>query len=184
MPIMIGHASKGEDGFRKQKPGDQTKKEVCIRDWWDDEWNVLIRPASKDMAEKMAQYCIQACANDNIGYDMKDRNTLYKELKKHNWDFTAVGPCECDCSSLMTCCAIASGAKIRYGFNAPVTSTMREVFEKTGQFEILTEARFLRGTEWIKPGDILVSEGKHTVCVLGDDARGDLEGVDLQACMG
>ena len=168
MAVKIGHASIDENGkISGGTTGDQTGKEVCIRTWYSKPWGFVLRCKDLFKAEKMAIACEQGCANDKIGYDQAQRNTLYTQAKKVNYDLSKIATaCECDCSSFMTICAIAAGIKITYGTNAPTTSTMKTVFNNTGEFDILTESKYLTSDSYLKRGDILVKAGSHTAMVL------------------
>ena len=189
MSVMIGHASIDENGNgRNGQAGDQTGKEVCTRSWWDKGWNVLLRP-SEEYAEALAQACEAGCANNNIGYDMNQRNTLHTEAQKVGYDLSKiVTKCETDCSAFMTVCAIAAGiTALEYTGNAPTTSTMKNIFKATNKFAVLTNQDFLRNDKYVKRGDILVKEGSHTVMVLsnGDGVvtqaiPADLQGKDIR----
>lgn len=180
MSVLIGHASIGENGNASGgKAGNQTRKELCTRNWYKKPWSVLLRPKDATMAEKIAIACEQACANQNIGYDQGQRNTLYTQAKAVNFDLSKITtPCECDCSSLACICAIAAGApadKLYVGGNMGTTRTMRSYFRNTGMFEILTNSKYLTVSDYLKRGDIVVNEGSHTFIVLsnGSKATGD-----------
>lgn len=169
MAVRIGHASISENGtVRNGSAGDQTGKEVCTRSWYSRNWSVMLRPKSADLAEKSAQACEKGCANGRIGYDQNQRNALHTEAQKVGYNLAKITtPCETDCSAFMTVCAIAGGAKnLEYTGNAPTTSTMRKAFGKTGLYEVHTESKYLTSDKYLKRGDILVAEGKHTVMVL------------------
>ncbi|MBO5956905.1 MAG: SH3 domain-containing protein [Bacteroidales bacterium] len=176
MSVLIGHASIDENGkAHSGSAGDQTKREVCTRNWYNKSWDVVIRPKDATMAEKMAKACEQACANDKIGYDQYQRNTLYTQAQKVSFDLSKITTaCECDCSSLMCVCAIAGGISpglLYIGGNMRVTSNMRSAFKNTGKFEILTDAKYLTSDEYLKRGDIIVNEGSHTVMVLSNGSK-------------
>ena len=167
MAVRIGHASIDENGKATGgSAGDQTGKEVVIRDWYSKPWNVLLRPTSSTLAEKSAQACEAACANANIGYDQYQRNTLYTKAKTVGFDLSKVDACECDCSSLMHVCAIAGGAALEYGSNGYTTRTMVKAFMESGDYLKLTGSEYLTSSRQLKRGDILVKEGSHTVMVL------------------
>lgn len=168
MAVRIGHASGDENGkARGGKAGDQTGKEVCIRNWYSKGWNVLLRPRSAALAEKSAQACEEACANDNNGYDQGGRNTLNAEAKSVGYDLSEIAdPCESDCSSLMHVCAIAGGANLSYGSNGYTTRTMVKAFAASGDYIKLTDSKYLTSDKYLQRGDILVKEGSHTVMVL------------------
>lgn len=171
MSILIGHASVDENGkIAGGQAGDQTSKEVCTRQWYDKSWNVLIRCKDSSIAELIAKKCEEICKNNNIGYDQKQRNTLYKLGKQINFDFSKIATkCECDCSALVCTCAIAAGINEKYLYidnNMRTTRNMKDAFEATGQFEILTDSKYLTSDKYLKRGDILLKEGSHTIIVL------------------
>ena len=167
MAVRIGHASIDENGKATGgTSGDQTGKEVVIRNWYNKPWNVVLRPKSAAVAELSARACEDACANPNVGYDQGGRNTLYAKAKAAGFDLSAVGDCECDCSSLMHVCAIAGGANLTYGSNGYTTRTMVSAFVASGDYEKLTDSKYLDSDKYLKRGDILVKEGSHTVMVL------------------
>ena len=172
MSVRIGHASISENNTVNGEKGDQTTKEVCIREWYNKPWNILLRPKSAEKAEIMAQSCEKGCANQNIGYSQATRNTLKQEALKVNFDLSKVGLCNCDCSSFMTVCAESAGIAIPYNYNnAPTTRTMRTAFTSTGEFDLYTDNKYLNTTDNLRRGDILVAEGKHTVMVLDNGAN-------------
>ena len=173
MSVKIGHASIDEHGkISGGVAGDQTKTELCIRTWYSKPWEFVLRCKDSFKAEKMAVACEQGCTNDKIGYDQSQRNTLYTQGKKVNYDLSKITTaCECDCSSFMTVCALAAGIKITYGTNAPTTSSMKTVFSNTGEFDILTESKYLTSDSYLKRGDILVKAGSHTAMVLENGAN-------------
>ncbi len=168
MSILIGHASIDENGaISGGAAGDQTGKEVCTRTWYSKPWDFVLRCTDSAKAEKMAAACEKGCANSMIGYDQRQRNTLYAKAKAVSYDLSRItSPCECDCSSFMTVCALAAGIPITYGANAPTTSTMKNVFRSTGEFDVLTDSKYLTSDSCLKRGDILVKAGSHTVMAL------------------
>lgn len=160
---MIGHASIDERGKAAGgSAGDSTKKEVCTRSWYNGSWHTVLRPKSSTLAEKSAKACEAACANDKIGYDQNQRNTLYTQAKAVNFDLSKITTaCECDCSSLMHVCAIAGGANISYGSNGLTTRNMVSAFVNSGAYEKLTASKYLTSDKYLKRGDVLVKTG-HT----------------------
>ena len=126
------------------------------------------------MAEKSAQACEAACANKNIGYDQDGRNTLNAKAAEVGYDLSRIkAGCECDCSSLMHVCALAGGANLPYGANGHTTRTMVAAYVKSGDYEKLTDKKYLTGDKYLRRGDILVRPGKHTAMAL---TNGDLSG--------
>ena len=174
MAVTIGHASIDENGKAAGgKAGDSTKKEVCTIGWYNGSWHTVLRPKNSAIAEKSAKACEAACANDNIGYDQNQRNTLNTQAKAKGYDLARITtPCECDCSSLMHVCAIAGGAKLTYGSNGVTTSTMVNAFVNSGDYEKLTDSKYLTSDKYLKRGDVLVKKG-HTVMSLTDGSSAE-----------
>ena len=170
MAVRIGHASIDESGRASGgTAGDQTGKELCIRDWYAKGWNVLLRPVRADLAEKSAAAMEAACLNELIGYDQYGRNTLFHKANEAGFDLAKISaPCECDCSSLVHVCAISGGANLTYGSNGYTTRTMVAAFVASGDYIKLTGSEYLTSDKLLKRGDILVKEGSHTVMVLGN----------------
>lgn len=177
MSVLIGHASIDENkNIKNGIAGDQSGKEVCKRTWYLSDWNYLLRCKDAYKAEKMAKTCEDACDNPYIGYDQNERNTLIKLARLNNYDLAKINiPCECDCSSLMAVCAESAGIKVYSSTNAPTTTSMKAVFGATGQFDILTDDKFLKTDKNLRRGDILVRQGHHTVMVLNSSNKSNNE---------
>lgn len=176
MSVKIGHARIDENGKATGgAAGDQNGKELRIQNWYDGGWAFLARHKNPEAAGWIANACEAACHNENIGYDQSGRNTLLQQARAVHWDLGSVAPCECDCSSLVTCCVMASGVQIWSGGNAPTTRTLRRVLEESGKFEILTGVEYLSDCTLLERGDILCKPGSHTVIVLSDGAGQPVE---------
>ena len=80
---MIGHASIDENGnIKGGRKGDQTKKEVCMREWYDNGWTTLIRAKSKTLANKIAKNLVNGGLVITIAYNEDCTvNELYYEAK-------------------------------------------------------------------------------------------------------
>lgn len=172
MAVKIGHSSKDENGkFAGGIAGDSTGKEVCTRTWYNGGWNVLLRPKTTALAERSAKACEAGCANSKIGYDQNQRNTLYNKAKAVGYDLSKIkDACECDCSAFMHVCAIAGGANIAYGSNGYTTRNIVAGLVNSGNYEKLTDSKYLTSDKYLMRGDILVKEGSHTVMVLSNGA--------------
>ncbi len=171
MAVIIGHASIDERGKAKNGlAGDQTGKEVCTRNWYNKNWDYVLIPCSDALAENSARICEQICACVLVGYDQNERNSLWKAYLK-TLKPIPIEKVECDCSSLMTYCAILGGANITYGSNAPTTSTMKSKFTANGSYTVSTDKKYLESSDYLKRGYILVKAGSHTVMVLSDGAK-------------
>lgn len=180
MAIKIGQASADEN--RKASggaAGDQTGGEVHIRTWYSSPWDTVLRPKTAELAEKSAAACEAACANSKIGYDQGSRNTLYLYAKLVDFDLAKItDKCECDCSSLMHVCAIAGGANLPYGYNGFWTGNMVDGIMASGQYEKLTEPKYLTSDAFLKRGDILVNTTSHTAMAL-ENGAGERESEEM-----
>lgn len=162
MVIKIGHASIDEFGkISGGNVGDQTQKEVCIRSYYMSSkgW-YLIRPKSIEHANKIAQAMIQACNNDNIGYDQGNRLGIIR------YGTNATVKTECDCSSLVRQCVIEATRKDPGNFT---TANEKTMLLTTGLFE---NAISVTASTVLYTGDILVTKTKgHTVIVVEGNQR-------------
>ena len=177
MSVKIGHASIDEHGkISGGSSGDQTGKEVCIRDWYNKPWNAVIRSVDSSVADKIATAIAQACYNDNIGYDQSQRLTLYYEAKNVNWDLSKItNRCECDCSSLVAVAVNCAGIPIS---SSCTTSNLVSACFMTGKFKILRDTQYTTKSDSLLRGDILVKEGSHTAVVLSSNSTGDTSSSD------
>lgn len=178
MAIKIGHSSKDENGrYSGGAAGDQTGKEVCIRNWYNGGWTFVARFKDRSKAARAAAACEKACKNPNVGYDQGGRNSLRAEARKVGYFLELITtPCESDCSSFMGVCVEAAGIALPEG-NGPTTRNLRKILEATGEFEILTSEKYLTSDKYLMEADILCKEGSHTVMALEDGAmagKGDV----------
>lgn len=182
MAVKIGHASIDERGkINGGAAGDSTGGEVCTRGWYNANWNVVLRPKSSALAEKSANACEAACANNKVGYDQYQRNTLYAQAKDAGMDISKITtPCECDCSSLMHLCAMIGGARLTYGSNGLCTFNMVKAFVDSGDYEKLTDRKYLTSDKHLRRGDILVRESGHTAMALEDGADAEADAIMMK----
>ena len=173
--VMIGSSSKDERGqCHGGQIGDQTEKEVCVLNWYYQNWNVVLRPTDEVLAEKIACAMEDACDNNNIGYNQLERNSLYIEAKKVELDISKIStPCGCDCSSLVSVCCICAGLPASYFYHGNIctTYTLRNACLSTGKFSALTDKKYLTQKDYLKRGDILLNETQHVVVVLADGQK-------------
>lgn len=167
MGVKIGHASIDENGkIAGGKAGDQTGNEVCTRSWYAKGWNKVLRPKKATVAEKIAAAMEAAAANDKIGYDQNQRTTLYKQAQANGWNIAAIKTeCECDCSSLVAVCVNAAGVSVSKDI---YTGNEAAALKNTGEFDVLTEQKYLNSDTYLKRGDILLKEGSHTAVALSN----------------
>ena len=166
--MKLVHSSISENGNAgwdgNAKAGDQTGKEVCVRSWYSKPWDIMLRYPDKSIAAKASAAAVKLANSNLVGYDQSKRNTLYKALKAVNFDVDAYiktgKKTESDCSSFVYAVFACFVPGMRSDSNAPVTSTMRNLYKKWG-FDVFTGSEYLNGNNLIN-GDILVKESAHT----------------------
>lgn len=174
MTVYIGSARSDENGkINSGKAGDQKGgKEVSTQAYYvhSKDWRV-IRCKDPERAAKIAKAMKAACANDKIGYDQYQRNTLYKLAEKVGFDPSKVTTaCETDCSALVRVCCAYAGITVG-DFN---TSTQASKLLSTGAFIELTASKYTTKSDFLRAGDILVTKKKgHTVVVLNDGGKAE-----------
>ena len=141
------------------------RAEVCLRDWYNRPWNVVLRPKSAYVAADMVRAMRAACVNDNVGYDQYQRTTRCTHRPSAvGWDITKIAiPCETDCSALIAVCANAAGIQVSKDI---YTGNMVRALKATGQFEVLMASKYLTSDQYLQAGDVLVYEGHHTAMAL------------------
>ena len=182
--MQLVHASISENGSSgwdgKAKAGDQTGKEVCVRSWYSKPWDLMLRYSDSSIALKAAQAAVKLAKSGLVGYDQSERNSLYKALKKNNFDvdlYIKSGvKTETDCSAFVYavyCCFIP---RLRSDNNAPRTADMRQFYSKQG-FTIYAGTQFTSGKSVLN-GDIMLKPGSHTALVT-DGTSGNTSPVNM-----
>ena len=172
--IKIGQASRDERmRYSGGLAGDQDKKEVAIREWYNRPWNKVLRPKNPAIAGRIAAAMEDACRNDNIGYDQYERTTLYDLCKANGWNIKAVNrPCETDCSALVAVCVNSAGVRVS---GSIYTGNESAALLKTDEFELLDAPKYLMTDEYLRRGDILLYEFHHTAIALENGTKAGTE---------
>ena len=159
--IEVGSARIDENGNAVGgRAGDQTTREVATEPYYSHRlgW-VMLRPKDKEVARKIGLAMIEACLNNNIGYDQSGRYGVITCLQKYGRLAKINEATEADCSSLVRACCNQAGIKVG-DFN---TSNEVAVLSRTGAFE---RAVNITANAKLCMGDILVTRTKgHTVIV-------------------
>lgn len=180
MSIKIGHASLSEKGTISGAAGDQTGKEVCTRKWYKHSkgW-VTLRCKVGGMAEYIAEAMEKACANDDIGYDQYENQTLWNDVKNSGFDpDKTTKKVETDCARLVRVCVQYAVEKTGLDVTIPdfYTASLASTLVKTGLFEKLTDSKYNTQDKYLRRGDIQVTKTKgHTWIILenGDKVQED-----------
>ena len=167
--VTVGSARIDERGNANWgKAGDQTCKEVATEPYYRHRlgW-YLLRPKEAAVAKKISLAMVEACLNNNIGYDQSERYGIINCLKKYGRIVKINERTEADCSSLVRACCIQAGILVG-DFN---TSNEVAVLEKTGAFH---KAVVVTNDTKLCEGDVLVTMTKgHTVIVTEGYPRED-----------
>lgn len=168
MAVIIGHASIDENGKVQGKTsGDQTGKEICIREWYSKSWNVYLEPLDDGLAERAAAIMEQICADDHFGYSQPNRWKGYQSIV-NNGRKVAGAKGDFDCSSLIIACYILAGLAIAA---SGYTGNMKKIFTDTGKFRAYTDTAHVKSSTYAKRGGIYLKEGSHVAMALSNGSK-------------
>lgn len=170
MSVKIGSARQDERGkYSGGVAGDQTGVEVSFQNWYLHKkgW-ILLRANDPEVRARLAYAMKAACSNNKIGYDQSNRSGLYNAVKNLGWDpAKCLVATETDCSALTRVCICYALKKSIPDFN---TSSLVTVVMNTGAFTKLTDSKYTTSSNYLLPGDILVTKIKgHVVIVIEID---------------
>ena len=166
--MRIGNAAADElGGIAGAAPGDQTGREICVREWYASPWDTVLRCRDAAMREKAAEYMEAICADAHFGYSQVNRWTGYESIRR-NGGAVAGAAGDFDCSSLCLACYALAGMPfpVVYGY----TGNMAALMCKTGLFDALTEPEYLTKPDALLRGDILLNTKSHAAMALDDGA--------------
>lgn len=175
-PVKIAHAAHGEKGTSGCKAGDQTGKEVCIRTWTYStssssgfHWNAVLRCNDPNIALQIARTATAAANNNHIGYDkgtVASRQSFYKALEAANWDASKIAAdVETSCSPF-ACACINAGYKRKYIKTDHSCTTLYKTLKDDPMFTCFTTGEYCKSYKYLKPGDILITTGRHCAVVV------------------
>lgn len=171
MSVIVGSARSNENGkLTGGKAGDQTDREVSTQNWYlhSKGW-VVIRAKDASVREKIAKNMQSICDNNNIGYCQGHRTSLTSAAKPYRYDASKVKvKCEVDCSEAARNCVLYAGINV----GSFTTANEKTALKNTGEFEVLTDAKYCKSSDYLLRGDILVTRTKgHTVVVLTNGSK-------------
>lgn len=144
------------------KAGNQNGRELNIVNWYDHPWHTVLRAKTKSLASKIATNAILGVNNKHIGYDQRQRTTLYKEAEKVDFKLNKITvDCETDCSAFVSVVVNASGVEVSKDM---YTGNEVNVLNATKQFQVLRDKQYVTKSDNLEVGDILVGNG-HTAIV-------------------
>lgn len=160
--------------------GPDRANEYQIKDYYyhnTGDWTHILRHEDPEVREMIANLAISAANNDKITYNHSNRFNFWNELKKVNYDPSAIKvDCEADCSS--STCAIVKAVGFllkkqelqKIPDEYTYTYTMLNYFNKNNGFEVLKDKEYLKDDKKLVKGDIILRETAH-VCIYVADAK-------------
>ena len=170
-PVKISNSGSDENGnYKNGQAGDQTGREWQIRDWYNRPWNCVLRHPLAEVRACIATLAVKAAENDNIGYDQNQRDTYGQALAKADYDPSKITTkVESDCSKGVIDNVKATGKILGITellkIEATYTGNMRYTFNHAG-FIVLTDSKYLTGSDYLMAGDILLNDKHHTATVV------------------
>ena len=157
MNVRIAHSRISESGTIDGVAGDQTGHEVEITKLTDRDWFAVYRCSDLDKRDVIARTAEDGAKNCHVGYSQKTRLTLFEAAKKVGYNLMKITKdCNCDCSSFVAVCVIASGVHVSPDM---YTGNMTQTLTGTGLF-----IRLPFDSKSLIRGDIILCTG-HTAIV-------------------
>ena len=156
--------------------GDQTGGEWALIAWYNRPWKCVLRHPDAAIRQKIAQLATAAAKNDLIGYDQGQRYTFWEHLKASSYDPAKITiKCEADCSSGVAAIVKAVGyltgdTKLQALSIYCYTGNLRAALKAAG-FTVLTESKYLTGSDYLLAGDILLNDDHHTATNVTDGSK-------------
>lgn len=176
-----GHDERG--AYSGGQAGDQTGSEWQLISWYSRPWNCVLRHPDPQVRKLHAEMASAAALNDNIGYDQYQRDTFGVQLKAVGDDPSKIKvKCETDCSKGIIDITKAIGRKLNrselQNINATYTGNMRSGY-KTAGYQVLTDSKYLTGTDYLLSGDILLNDVAHTATNITNGSKANSSGTSV-----
>lgn len=167
----IVHASINEKGSTHGgQLGDQTSREVYVRDWYSRPWNCMLRHSDPSVARNAASIGKLLAESNLVGYGWDYRDMLFNTLRKYDFNVSRYIQSreltQCDCSSFVHACYACVVPSLRE-ISPPTTSTIPSQFSSRG-FSVYRDAKYLTSDVNLRVGDIIDNTNYHVAIYLGD----------------
>lgn len=180
-------AGANQDEHRKYhggKPGDSTGKEVYVKPWYSDPWDVVLRYENSEDKEleqnvrnAIAANAVLAANNDNIGYDQNTRSSFLTEVSKVGYDLNKLTTkCNTDCSAFVCTIIIIVGYQLNIDqlkmIGLTNTGGMKSKLTGVG-FKAYNDNTYTNSYGKLQRGDILLNTKSHTEIYVGESQSGN-----------
>ena len=170
----LAHAVSDEQGtidpHGTAQQGDQTGKEICVRNWYKRTggWHTYLEPTDRSMGKRAAEYAEEIADNSNYGYSQTKRWTGAKSIEILGVEN---GHGDFDCSSFAIECYRLAGLKhAMSGYSGSIVKS----FLATGKFKAYTDDAHLNSDDYAIEGGVWVGNGHVAVQI----TRGSKAGKD------
>ena len=173
---IIGQACCNEYGtIYGGKPGDQTGREVCMS-YWSSGYGWLKVYRHKDPAKrlKIAQYAIDTCNNQNIGYNASapNRYAAWDNAEKNGHNIKGIKrKGDTTCSQLVSMVLRAIGTSKKYAPRHMDIAVMTKVMPQNPDFKCYMSKSYTKSAAKLLPGDILLSSHHTAIVVKSPNAK-------------
>lgn len=173
---IIGQACCNEYGkIYGGKPGDQTGREVCMSNWSSGYgWLYMFRHKDPATRLKIAQYAIDTCNNQNIGYNAlaPNRYAAWDNAEKNGHNIKGIKQKgDTTCSQLVSMVLRAIGTSKKYAPRHMDIAVMTKVMPANPDFKIYKGSAYTKSTSKLQPGDILLSSHHTAIVVKSPNAK-------------
>jgi hypothetical protein len=149
--VEIAHARMDENGgIDGPVEGDQTGKEIEVRDWYEKGWVYYIECLDEAMGNAAADFAKEIALNSAFGYSQNTRWTGYTSIKNNGFKIQGAHG-NLDCSSLVITAYIMAGLNIKA---SGYTGSIKSIFAATGKFRIYTDKAHTASCAYAKKGSI------------------------------
>ena len=163
MAVKVVYASISEKGTINGKKGDQTGKEVRVRDYYNFGQTYYFRFNTSHDAWWMADIAKRIANNKNVGYGQYDRTSIFNYLKNNGWQSGKIySPVNTDCSELVVVSMNCIYERVVLRADT-YTGNLYSRLRATGKGKIYK----ITSSYKPKKGDIVWKPNKHAVIVYG-----------------
>ena len=168
--VIIGQACCNEYGkLYGGKPGDQTGREVCMSNWASGYgWTCMFRHKDPATRLKIAQYAMDTCNNQHIGYNASapNRYAAWDNAEANGHKIAKISKKgDTTCSQLVSMVLRAIGTPKKYAPRHMDIAVMTNVMPTNPDFKMYKGSTYTKSSAKLQPGDILLSS-HHTAIVV------------------
>lgn len=156
--------------------GDQTGREVAVIDWYGFGQTAVYRHPDAKVRAMLAKLGRETAENPHVGYDQNGRLTFRNAFRAAGYDPTKIAAnVETDCSACTGALIEAVGSLLGdqklYDFDTTLSTHSMDPALVAAGFTKLTDAKYLKGGDYLLAGDISLCPGKHVNIAVTDGSK-------------